>query len=146
MRSIRNDFFFEEVEKQISLGESVEIFVRGRSMAPYLKDGVDKVALSPFEPSELKKGDIVLFFNSGDYFLHRIIKRKENVFTMQGDGNIKTYEEVLLSDIIGIVSFKIDCKGKYINVSRLSHHIYWRCWLLLRPLRRQLLFFYFFLK
>ena len=146
MRCLNNDFLFEEVEKLISQGESVEIFVKGRSMTPYLRDGVDKVALSPIEPSVLKKGDIVLFSYLGNYLLHRIIKRKENVLTIQGDGNIKTREEVLLSEIIGIVSFKIKPSGKYISVSSLSHNLYWRCWFFLRPLRRLLLYFYFIRK
>ena len=142
MKVLRNDFFFEEVEKIISQGESVEITIRGRSMIPYLRSEIDKVVLTPFNDSELKKGDIVLFHHFGHYLLHRIIKRKENRFIIQGDGIIIKKEEALPSDIIGIVSFIIRPNGKYVSVNSLRHGIYWRFWLFVKPFRRILLAVY----
>ena len=139
MRSLRNDFFFEEAVKIISQGESVEIFVKGKSMAPYLKDEEDKIVLSPLQPTEPKKGDIVLFLHSEQYLLHRVIKIKENVFITQGDGVIKNQEEISLSNITGIVRFIIRPSGKCVSVNDLNHRIYWRCWLFFRPVRRYLL-------
>ena len=145
MRSLRNDFFFEEVENIISQGESVEILVRGKSMAPYLRDGTDKVVISPVGQTELQKGDIVLFFHSGNYLLHRIIKREESYFIIQGDGNIKNKEKATLSDIRGIVNFRIRPDGKYVSVNNLNHRFYWKSWLFFSPFRRFLLTIYNFL-
>ena len=142
MKFLRNDFFFEEVENFILQGEHVEILVRGRSMAPYLRDRKDKIVIAPFCPEELKKGDIVLFSHCGSYLLHRIIRRKKNVFITQGDSNIEKQEEVLLPDIIGIVRFKIKPNGQIVSVNRFSHRIYWHCRLFSHPIRRYLLYFY----
>jgi Peptidase S24-like. len=147
MRSLRNDFFFEEVEKFISQGESVEILVRGKSMTPYLRDGIDKVVLSPVGQTKLQKGDIVLFYHSGSYLLHRIIRREEDYLIIQGDGNIKKQEKATFSDIKGIVKYKIRPDGKFISVKNFSHRFYWRSWLFFTPLRRYLLaIFIFFTK
>ena len=139
MRSLRNDFFFEEVEKFISQGESVEILVRGKSMTPYLRDGIDKVVLSPVGQTKLQKGDIVLFYHLGSYLLHRIIRREESHFIIQGDGNIKKQEKATFSDIKGIVKYKIRPDGKCLSVNRLSHRFYWKSWLFFTPFRRYLL-------
>jgi len=142
MKALDNNLFFEEVKRIISEGASVEILVRGKSMTPYLKDGIDTVVIAPFEPSELKKGDVVLFFNANGYFLHRIIKRKGNSFTIQGDGVVKKQEETSLSDIIGIVRFVIRRSGRSVSVNRWSHIVYWKSWLFFRTLRRYLLVIY----
>ena len=139
MKVLKNSFFFEEVEKIINGGESVELLVRGGSMTPYLRDEVDKVVISPLDDSELKTGDIVLFFHSGCHLLHRIIRKREDFFIIQGDGVVKKQEEALLSDIIGVVRNIIRPSGRIVSVNRRSHRLYWRCWLLLRPFRRYLL-------
>ena len=139
MKVLQNSFFFEEVEKIINGGESVELLVRGGSMTPYLRDEVDKVVISPLDDSVLKTGDIVLFFHSGCHLLHRIIRKKGDFFFIQGDGVVKKQEEVAPSDIIGIVSSIIRPSGRIVSVNHRSYTLFWRCWLLLRPFRRYLL-------
>ena len=135
MRTLPNDFFFEEIKEIISQGESVEILVRGNSMSPYLRDKKDKVVIAPLKDTTPQKGDIILFFHSGQYLLHRVIKKKENYFIVQGDGIVKKQENVLLTDIIGIVRYIIHPSGKCVSVNCRSHLIYWRFWLLIRPFR-----------
>jgi Peptidase S24-like. len=135
MKVLQNDFFFEEVKRIISTGESVEILVKGCSMSPYLKDGIDKVVLGPVNLLDINRGDIVLFSFSNSCLLHRIIKRKGDHLIIQGDGNLIKKENVLLSDIIGVVRFIIRPSGKCVSVDKPTHKLYWHCWLLLRPFR-----------
>ena len=142
MKVLQNEFFFEEVKRIISQGESVEIIVKGGSMTPYLRDEVDKVVLTPFEPSELKKGDIVLYYNTGKYMLHRIVKRINNNFIIQGDGILNKQDNVALSDIVGIVRFIIRPSGKYYSINRPSYRIYWHLWHFFRPFRRYMIAIY----
>ena len=140
MTEIPKDLFFEEVESILSSGKQVEICVKGTSMHPYLRgDGRDIIIISNFSPEELNVGHIVLFRYEGRHIFHRIIKRKGDSFIIQGDGVVKKKEEVLLSDIIGVVRFIIRPSGNSVSVDRWNHFIYWKCWLFLRPLRRYLL-------
>ena len=135
MKVLQNDFFFEEVKRIISTGESVEILVKGGSMSPYLRDGIDKVVLGPVKLLDINRGDIVLFSYSNSYLLHRIIKRKGEQLIIQGDSNLIKKENVILSDILGVVRFIIRPSGKCVSVDKTIHKIYWYCWLLLRPFR-----------
>ena len=143
MTVISKDLFFKEAESLLSYGKPVELRVTGTSMHPYLRgNGNEIIIVSAFTPEELKVGQIVLFRYEGNHIFHRIIKRKGNSFIIQGDGVVKKQEEVLLSDIIGVVRSIIRPSGKSVSVDRRSHRLYWRCWLLLHPLRRYLLAVY----
>jgi hypothetical protein len=142
MKPIPNELFFKEVERLLSNGENVELRVQGVSMQPYLRDGKDAVILSPFSPAELSKGKVVLFRYHERYLLHRIVKYKGKKLIIQGDGVCKNQEEVLPSDVIGIVNTIICPNGKTISTSSFSTQVYWRCWYFLRPFRRYLLTIY----
>ncbi|MGE5613693.1 MAG: S24/S26 family peptidase [Bacillota bacterium] len=65
---------------------NVCITVRGSSMYPFLRDGIDEVELSRADFANIKKLDIVLAKRStGEYVLHRVIKKDKNCFYMLGD-------------------------------------------------------------
>ena len=140
MTVISKDLFFKEAESLLSSGKPVELRVTGTSMHPYLRgNGNEIIIVNAFSPEELKVGQIVLFRHEGSYIFHRIIKKKDDSFIIQGDGVVKKQEEALLSDIIGVVRTIIRPSGKSVSVDLRSHRLYWRCWLLLRPFRRYLL-------
>jgi len=65
---------------------NVCITVKGNSMYPFLRDGIDEVEMSRAEFPDVKKLDIVLARRlTGEYVLHRVIKKDENCFYMLGD-------------------------------------------------------------
>jgi signal peptidase len=64
----------------------------GNSMFPFIKQG-NVCKFVPWEPSLLKKGDIVLFYSpSGQLIAHRYIriksKNNQQVFLLKGDTNL----------------------------------------------------------
>ena len=141
MKPIPNTIILEEVEQMISIGNSVELKVKGQSMRPYLRSGKDKIILSPFRPVDLKCGAIVLFRYDHRYVFHRIIKIENENLIIQGDGN-KSCEKALKSDVIGVVRGIVRPGGKTISLPDFSSEVYWRCWRFLRPIRRYLLAVY----
>jgi signal peptidase I len=141
MNPIPNDLFFKEVELLLSNGKDVELRVKGVSMQPYLRDGKDVVVLSPFSPTDLVKGKIVLLRYHDRYLLHRIVRCREERLIFQGDG-ANGKEEALPSDVIGIVNTVIRPNGRTVSTSSFPAQAYWRCWYFLRPFRRYLLAIY----
>lgn len=53
MDSIPNDIFFESVESLLSEGQRVKITVRGTSMRPFFRSGIDYVIVVPVKKSEV---------------------------------------------------------------------------------------------
>jgi len=140
MKLIPNNAFFENVEQLLSEGKSVELRCFGRSMQPYLRgDGSEVIVASPFFPDELIPGAIVLFRYQGKHICHRIVRREEERLTIQGDGVIKKQEQVLVSDIIGIIRTIIRRNKKPVSTQTQAAQRYWRCWRRLLPVRKLLL-------
>ena len=137
MKTLPNSIFFAEVEKLLAEGKNVMLTVQGNSMRPFIRSGRTKVLLSTCNPTELKKGDIVLFRFRGRHILHRIVKRNEREFLLAGDGNYKIFERCGLDDIVAKAVTVIRPNGREIDCeSRL-----WRfgsgCWTSLHPFIRR---------
>ncbi len=138
MKTFSNDIFFTQVESEIEAGRSVRLKVKGNSMYPLLRNGIDEVTLSPLckEPAKM---DIILFKYKGKHILHRIINIKDGVYTIQGDGIYASYETCVKEDIIGVVtaihkhsSAILDPYSKSIKISCLL-------WFKIRFIRRWIL-------
>ena len=143
MRVIPNKEFIENVDQLLSEGKSVELRCLGSSMQPYLRgDGSEVIVASPFSPDELIPGAIVLFHYRGKYICHRVVKREEEKLMIQGDGVIKRQEQVLLSDVVGIIRIIIRRSKKPVSTQTKAAQWYWRCWRRLSPVRRPLLLGY----
>ena len=118
----------EEVLK--STGVAISGF-SGTSMMPMLRQGKDKVVISPLD-RPLKLHDVPLY-KSGDnkYVLHRIIKVKPDGYVIRGDNLYNNECNVTDSDIIGVLKAfyrgdkLVDCRNKgyrlYIWYIRLSY-------------------------
>ena len=117
MKSIPNDIFFTWIESDILDGKSVQFMVKGNSMIPLLRNGRDKVMLSPCRKDELKPMDVILFKYREKYVLHRIIKREGKHLYIQGDGAFVAKEECSLDDVVGKVEAIIRPSGKMISVN-----------------------------
>lgn len=117
MRRIPNEQFFLWVENEIAEGRSVRFRLKGDSMYPLLRNGLDEVILYPCKNEELQPMDVVLFRHKGKHLLHRIIKIDGNRLYMQGDGSIIAKEECFYSDVIGKVMEVVRSSGRIVSLN-----------------------------
>lgn len=130
-----------EVERLISEGNRVTLKVKGNSMLPFIVGSRDSVVLKRLDRTP-KEGDIVLArLASKRYVIHRIYKIESYQITLMGDGNILIPEICQLADISGTV-VEIITPTKSKNPFSKSQKRAAKLWLILKPLRRYLLFIY----
>lgn len=138
--SVANESLLPEVEKLLAEGIRVTLKVKGNSMLPFIRGGRDSVTLEA--PAGISRGDIVLArMGQGRYVLHRVIKIKNNIVVLMGDGNCRGTEQCLRSDICGRV-ITIVKPHKYISTDSSCMHMAGTVWRLLLPVRRWLLALY----
>ena len=111
-------------KEKLAEGKTVTFFPKGTSMMPMIRQGVDKVVLSPL-PKKLKKYDLPLYQrDNGQFVLHRIVKAGQT-YTCIGD-NQYIYETGVRHDqMIGLVTGFYRGE-KFHKVNSLSHRLY-RC-------------------
>ena len=135
-----NDAWLGEVTKMLREGKPYAIYVKGYSMRPFIEHTRDRVFLEKRDSYDV--GDAVLAqIAPGHYVLHRIIEKRGENLTLQGDGNLKGVELCKVGDVSGVVT-------QYIRPNRiipaddpkLVRRI--KLWRKLRPIRRILLLFY----
>ncbi|MGI6392330.1 MAG: S24/S26 family peptidase [Candidatus Izemoplasmatales bacterium] len=126
------------IEEQLLLGKQVAFKVKGTSMFPFLHSGRTEVTLH--KPTvEPKKYDIVLFKTKDHYVLHRIIKRRRDVYIVMGDA-LKKKDYVKIDQIIGVVK-EIKVDGKPVDIHEKKYKRKVRCWVAFRAARRFLLYY-----
>ena len=135
MKVIPNELFFAQVEDRIAEGKTVRFKVKGVSMMPFLRNGIDEVILAPLN-GPLKIYDIVLFKYKGRHILHRIIDVKDGTYIIQGDGVYLTKEYCTAADVVGIVTHICRPSGKVISVSSSKFMFMIKLWLKLGNSRR----------
>lgn len=119
-----NDQFFELVEEELATVERVRIVVRGNSMYPLLRDGMDEVSLRRLSANEsVRTGEIYLFRSGGRYVLHRCISADEARFKFRGDNAINS-ESCTREEVRAVVE-QVFRKGGN-GCSQVSYHsAYW---------------------
>lgn len=129
----------EFVAKAIGEGKTAILPLRGYSMRPYLEDNRDKALLAPL-PDVLRRGDVILAeIAPKRYALHRIVSIDGDAIVMYGDGNFAP-EQIHRKDVIAIaIGFYRKGSDRLDSVSSNSYIIYWKLWVLMRPIRRCLL-------
>ena len=95
---VNNEAFFKDI-KEIIKTTDVKFKVKGSSMWPFFKDGITSVTLTKVE--KLKKLDVCLFNYKDKYFLHRLIKIKDNDYIFKGDG--LSSKEIVKKKILSLV-------------------------------------------
>ena len=86
----------------IASGGEFELYPRGTSMLPLIREGRDSVVLSALK--EPRVGDIVLYRrDNGQYILHRIIGKEGSTFTLCGDSQTKPEADIGESQMIARV-------------------------------------------
>lgn len=131
MKQLSNACFFAWVESEIANGRSVKFRVKGNSMLPLLRSGVDEVVLCPCCKEDLKRMDIVLFRHAGRHVLHRIVRVKDGRYLMQGDGVWSFHEECGAEAIVGIVRKICRPTGKEVETASFRWRLESRVWRML---------------
>lgn len=142
---VPNELLFTEVKKILALGRCATFRVKGNSMRLFLESGRDTVKIKSVAPDAIKTGDVVLACipTSGQYVLHRVIRRTGSRLVLMGDGNIKGTEECRDEDVVGrAVAFYRKGRNKPDSTSSMKWQCYSALWLRLKPLRRYILAFH----
>jgi len=132
-KEIGNDMFFAEVERLLDRGESVTMLMRGDSMRPLLRSGVDRVTIRRHEPHEIVKGALLLFRHKGAYVMHRVRAVEKNGIVLAGDGNYRTSEHAIREDIVAIAISVTRPDGRTLYFSGRRWRIASAAWLMLPP-------------
>ena len=121
------------IREQLDNGKTVRLSPRGTSMLPMLRQGQDRVVLSPV-PDRLKKYDLPLYQRSnGQYVLHRIIETGET-YTCLGDNQFDPEPGLRHDQMIAVVT-AFTRGEKEIPVTAWSYRLYCRLWHASRPWR-----------
>jgi hypothetical protein len=126
----------ELLDELLGEGKVVRLRIKGKSMMPFLHDGVDYVDLSSPADAEMIPGALVLFRYRGSFLLHRIIRRKENKLMLRGDNVFQSKEIVTTEHVIGIVRKIVYPDGKALSTDSLRWRILGTYWLIIRPFYR----------
>ena len=148
-RAIDNNTYFDAVTTMLKEGQDVTINVRGASMLPFLSESRgDQVILEGAEAGtpdgrervKVNVNDIVLFRLGDRYILHRILKINDNdIAEIQGDGILNAKEHCHRGQILARVSTIIRCGKDAINTKSSTYRRNVRIWMILKPLRRPML-------
>ena len=134
-----NDILLGEVAGLLREGKKVTISVRGNSMRPFLADGRDSVVLQrcpPADEGSLRRGAVVLapVKNRRGWVLHRVVARRGQHLTLQGDNNRET-ETAMVKDVAGVAVAMVR-KGKTYPVDGWQWRLYSRVWMVRMACRR----------
>ena len=133
-RTVPNDILLGEVAAVLQEGREAVILPTGRSMLPFIREGVDRVVLR--KKDSYAVGDIVLARFDGRYILHRIVALDGDAVTLMGDGNLKGQEKGSTDGIVGTVTAIVGPDGRRRVPGK------GRLWRALTPVRRYLLAIY----
>ena len=99
-------------------GQSIRFYAHGMSMKPTILHG-DFVTVEPIEPSEIRRGDIVLYRDRNNVIAHRVVGLTASKrFLFCGDGRETADQPVRPDQILGrVVALERD--GRLL---RLHHH------------------------
>ncbi len=147
--AIDNNTYFNAVTTMLKEGQDVTINVRGTSMLPFLAESRgDQVILEGAEAGtpdgrervKVNVNDIVLFRLGDRYILHRILKINDNdIAEIQGDGILNAKEHCHRDQILARVSTIIRSGKDAINTKSSTYRRNVRIWMILKPLRRPML-------
>ena len=130
---VRLELLMPIIRERLADGGSVWFSPKGTSMLPMLRQGIDRVLLSPL-PDKLKKYDLPLYQrDNGQFVLHRIVEAGET-YTCIGDNQLDLEPGVRQDQMIALVT--VFTRGnKEISVNSLSYRLYCRFWHYSRPVR-----------
>ncbi len=112
-----NGLFADLSVELLRRGHGVRFRAPGHSMHPTINDR-ETVTVEPVPPSDVKRGDIVLYRNEGGVVAHRVIRIERNngasLFILRGDALGCPDESVAAQQVLGKVVC-VERNGRSIN-------------------------------
>jgi len=98
----------------LSKGVPVRFQAKGFSMAPFIKNN-DVVTISPLQGERAGLGDIIAFVHpeTQGLCIHRIVRKKGDLYVTKGDNRSETEESVPIENILGSVA-RVQRDGKQV--------------------------------
>ena len=138
-RYIASEVLFSAIGEELAGRRRASFTVTGMSMWPFLCHGRDQVVVEACDPSELKRGDIVLLQTwRGNYLLHRVTGLRPGQFQTTGDGNCFRdgwFDRACLRARVSSL-FR---KGRRIDCRAAGWRAVSQSWMVLFPVRKPLL-------
>ncbi len=107
------------IQEVLDSGGEFQLYPRGSSMLPLIREGRDWVMLAQKEKI-LHRNDIILYHRSdGSFVLHRIVKIRKDGYVLCGDNQIQLETGIQEDQVIALVK-EIGRKGRSI-----SNHSFW---------------------
>lgn len=132
-KSIRLEELMPLITERLAAGKSVRFAPRGTSMLPMLRQGRDKVVLSPLT-GKLKKYDLPLYRrDNGQFVLHRVVAVGDT-YTCIGDNQFELEPGIRKDQLIGVVT-AFSREDRDIPVTDTAYRVYCRLWHWTRPVR-----------
>ncbi len=138
---MNNEFSLAELEgiirEVVDSGGEFELYPRGKSMLPLIKEGRDSVMLVA-PPNEICVGAIAFYKrDSGKFVLHRVVGAKDGLYTMCGDNQTWLEDGIRRDQIIAVVSsMKLD--GKRVTPDDAKYQKWLKKWMNMRYRRFRL--------
>lgn len=118
LKPVKNAKIVPLMEEILDKGTSVRFTVTGMSMYPFLRENKDSVELSRRDFQGIHRGDVVFIRrNSGEYILHRVIRKEADCFFMVGDaqqwieGPVQPYQLIAVATAVWRLNRKISCNS-----------------------------------
>ena len=126
-----------EIQKQFSEGKRASLLVTGTSMVPFLRHKKDWVLLQMVS-EEPKVGQILLFSMGERLLLHRLIRKKDGCYIMNGDGQAKL-EVIRPEQVEAVVCGVVRQSGRSYDCDSPLWRLLWLMWRPTRPFRKGIL-------
>lgn len=141
MKALSDEKILSEAVALVDEGLAVTMLVKGRSMLPFIKGGLESVVLT--RPVGIRSGDVVLARIDGcRYVLHRVMAVSSDRVELMGDGNIAGREVCRPQDILARADEVVGADGRHRRLDTPRQRRLARLWRKLLPVRRWLLAIY----
>ena len=139
VKKIKSAQMFPVIKEILEGGHKAWITVTGMSMYPFLREDKDCVELSCTSFCSIKKGDIVLIRRvSGEYILHRVLRKEKAAFYIIGDAQ-KWIEGPLKPEQLIAVVTAVKRKGHQFSCQNTWWKLLVGLWINIIPLRHLIL-------
>ena len=141
LQHLTDEQIIGEAVRLVGEGLAVKLLVKGRSMLPFIKGGLDSVVLTA--PGEILPGDVVLARIDGKrYVLHRVMEVADGRVELMGDGNLAGREVCRPEDVLARADEVVGPDGRHRRLDSPKMKRRARRWRRLLPVRRWLLAIY----
>ncbi len=124
-----------DIEQLLKNGSAVKLKPQGYSMYPLFLPGRDEAVIEHCVPSELHRGDVILYRRvQGILVLHRICRITRDGFYLVGDNQTEVEGPLSPEQIHGKLTGVVR-NGKSFSVSHPIYRMLSSIWLFLRPVR-----------